>query len=47
MRGALISQSYEQAYSYLSNKRRVANKRKVWKKYQKLSNEGSGTNGGP
>ena len=37
----------ESAYSYLSNKRRVANKRRVWKKFQNLINEGSGTNGGP
>ena len=34
-------------YSYLSNKRRVANNRIVWKKYINLINEGSGTNGGP
>ena len=33
-------------YSYVSNKRRVANKRRVWKKYQNLINVGSGTNGG-
>ena len=38
---------YEISYSYLSNKRRVANKHSVWKKYQNLINEGSGTNGGP
>ena len=25
-------------YSYVSNKRRVANKRRVWKKYQNLIN---------
>ena len=25
----------------------VANKHRVWKKYQNLINEGSGTNGGP
>ena len=37
------------AYSYLSNKRRVANDHRVWKKTFKptLINEGSGTNGGP
>ena len=34
-------------YSYLSNKRRVANERRVWKKYQNLINEGSGIYGGP
>ena len=34
-------------YSYVSNKRRVANKRRVWKKYQNLINVESGTNGGP
>ena len=34
-------------YSYLSNKRRVANNRRVWKQYLNLINEGSGTNGGP
>ena len=34
-------------YSYLFNKRRVANNRRVWKKYLNLINEGSGTNGGP
>ena len=34
-------------YSFLSNKLRVANKRRVWKKYQNLMNEESGTNGGP
>ena len=34
-------------YSYVSNKRRVANKSRVWKKYQNLINTGSGTNGGP
>ena len=34
-------------YSFVSNKRRVANKRRVWKKYQNLINVGSGTNGGP
>ena len=34
-------------YSFVSNKRRVANKRRVWKKYQNLINEGSRTNGGP
>ena len=34
-------------YSYVSNKRRVANKRRVWKKYQNLIKVGSGTNGGP
>ena len=33
-------------YSFLSNKRRVANKRRVWKKHQNLINVGSGTNGG-
>ena len=33
------------SYSYLSNKRMVANKRRVWKKYLNLINEGSGTNG--
>ena len=31
-------------YSYVSNKRRVANKRRVWKKCQNLINVGSGTN---
>ena len=34
-------------YSYVSNKRRVGNKRRVWKKYQNLINVRSGTNGGP
>ena len=34
------------SYSYLSNKRRVANNRRVWKEYPNLINEGSGTNGG-
>ena len=34
-------------YSYLSNKRWVANNRRVWKKYLNLINKGSGTNGGP
>ena len=34
-------------YSFVSNKRRVANKRRVWKKYQNLISVGSGTNGGP
>ena len=34
-------------YFYLSNKRRVANNRRVWKKYLNLRNEGSGTNEGP
>ena len=34
-------------YSFLSNKRRVANKRRVWKKYQNLINEAPGTTGGP
>ena len=34
-------------YSFLSNKRRLANKRMVWKKCQNLINEGSGTNEGP
>ena len=40
-------------YSFLSNKRRVANKRRVWKKCQSRLlglnpiNEGSGTNGRP
>ena len=34
-------------YSFVSNKRRVANKRRVWKKYQNLINVGSGTNEGP
>ena len=33
--------------SYLSNKRRVANKRRVWKKYLNLINVGSVTNEGP
>ena len=33
--------------SNLSNKRKVANNRRVWKKYLNLINEGSGTNGGP
>ena len=31
----------------VSNKRRVANKRRVWKKNQNLINVGSGTNAGP
>ena len=31
----------------VSNKRRVANKRRVWKKFQNLINVGSGTNTGP
>ena len=31
-------------YSFVSNKRRAANKRRFWKKYQNLIN---GTNGGP
>jgi len=34
-------------YSFVSNKHRVANKRRVWKKYQNQINVGSGTNGGP
>ena len=35
-------------YSYLTNKRRVANKRtRVWKKILNLINEGSGTNERP
>ena len=34
-------------YSYLSNECRVANNRRVWKKYLDLINEGCGTNGGP
>ena len=34
-------------YSIISDKRRVANNRRVWKKYLNLINEGSGTNGGP
>ena len=34
-------------YSYLFNKRRVANNRRVWKKYINLINEGSGTHEGP
>ena len=38
---------FQHDYSYLSNKRRVANNRRVWKKYLNLINEGSGTNGGP
>ena len=33
-------------FSYLSHKRRVANNRRVWKKYLNLINE-FGTNGGP
>ena len=33
-------------YSFVSNKRRVANKRRVWKKYQNLINVVSGTNVG-
>ena len=36
-----------QKLAFVSNKRMVANKRRVWKQYQKLMNEGSGTNGGP
>ena len=36
-----------EGYSYLSNKRRVANNRRVWKIYLNLINDGSGTNGGP
>ena len=42
-----IKISQEFLYSFLSNKRRVANKRRVWKKYQNLINVRSGTNGGP
>ena len=38
---------FQHDYSYLSNKRRVANNRRVWKKYLNLINEGSATNGGP
>ena len=34
-------------YSYLSNKRRVANNLRVWKKYLNLITKVSGTNGGP
>ena len=34
-------------YQYLSNKRRVANNRRVWKKYLNLINQGFGTNEGP
>ena len=34
-------------YTYLSNKRRVANNRRVWKQYLNLINEGSGTKRGP
>ena len=34
-------------YSKVSNKRRVANKRRVWKKIQNLINVGSGTNAEP
>ena len=35
------------AYSFVSNKRRVANKRRVWIKCQNLIKVGSETNGGP
>ena len=34
-------------YSFVSNKCSVANKHRVWKKYQNLINVGSGTNRGP
>ena len=34
-------------YSYLSNKRGVANNRRVWRKYLNLINKGSGTNEWP
>ena len=43
----LIRKIHLSDYSYLSNKRRVANRRRVWKKYINLINEGSGTNEGP
>ena len=36
----LISTSHIQIYSYLSNKRRVANNRRVWKKYLNQINKG-------
>ena len=35
-------QVHRVVYSFVSNKRRVANKRRVWKKYQNLINVGSG-----
>ena len=41
----MIRSTFE--YSYLSNKRRVANNRRVWKKYLNLIDEGSGTSEGP
>ena len=40
-------QSFHIKNSFLSNKRRVGNKCRVWKKYQNLIDVGSGTNGGP
>ena len=37
---------YFKKHSYLSNKRRVANNRRVWKNYQNQINAGSKTNVG-
>ena len=47
LRNIIDRHYYINMYSYLSNKRRAANKRRVWKKHQNLINVGSGTNAGP